>query len=226
MVTYLVLFTHMKVFLFVCLFFTWVFRRYVKADLVKKPILGFPQEAVSLVVWVSGPPISRTSLWVILLWVIINLKFSSPVPVVFTLHSLKPSPSPNNSYWLCVKSLISENFTSRRPWRQTWQVRKRGQMVQNLAGGPQSRIRRVYQSLLQSGVKACFFFLLLLLLCVCQRSLWMFSSLSFCNKAKLIGVWEIKITPAGLLSLPETAGIAQRSEVISGSCRVANIQSP
>lgn len=60
---------------------------------------------------------------------------------------------------------------------------------------------------------------------VCQRSLRMFSSPSSCNKVKLIGVREIKITPVGLLSLPETAEIAQRSDVISGSRRVANIQS-
>lgn len=62
--------------------------------------------------------------------------------------------------------------------------------------------------------------------CVCQRSLRMFSSLSSRNKVKLIGVREIKITPVGHLSLPETAEIAQRSDVISGSHRVANIQSP
>lgn len=160
-----------------------------------------------------------------------------PCSSCFHLLSLKPSSSHNNNYWrcasnhLCLKTLHPGDLdVNLDRWKKK---RTNGsKSCQRTKEFPDWRCNKSMESHQREFINSCckvasrpvsFFFFFF---CVCQRSLRMFSSLSSCNKVTLIGVWEIKITPVGLLSLPETAEIAQRSDMISGSRRVANIQSP
>lgn len=168
---------------------------------------------------IHWPNTTRVSL-VVLLWLNYDLGFSFPPPDVFTniLENRRPLKWRRYQLWM-VRRKVNKWFKflpddQKMSWLTVQQINvvASNEFIKFIVAA-----KWLWCLILFSSVSYSLF-------SVCQRSLQRFSSLSSCNKVKLIGIWKIKITPVGLLSLSETAGIAQPSSVISGSRSEASIQ--